>query len=97
MAFDLVTQQPDREVADGVRCLRSQAPLRIHAKGEEEDAAVLALFRVVRLLNRVGLIDDLVDILSAVGGAADTGDENVDGKRLPVVDSCDIPRPVVGG
>ena len=93
----MVTLQPVREVVDGVLSLRSQAPLRIHAEGEEEDAAILALFHVVRSLDRVDLVDDLFDILAPVGGAADTRDEDVDGKRLPVVDSCDIPRPVVGG
>jgi len=92
----LVTRQPIREVADGVLSLRPQSPLRVHVEGEEEDAAGLTLLLVVRSLNRVGLVDDLVNILAPVGGTAGAGDEDINCKCFPVVESCDIPRPVVG-
>ena len=93
----MVTLQTVREVADGVLSLRSQAALSIHAESEEEDAAVLALLLVVRSLERVGFIDGLVDTLAPVCGAADKGDEDVDGERFPVVVPCNTSRPVVGG
>jgi len=92
----LISLQTVCEVADGVLSLRSQAPLCIHAEGEEEDVAVLALLFVVRSLDSIGIIDGLVDALAPVGGAADTGDEDVDGECSPVVVSCDVSRPLVG-
>jgi len=92
----LISLQAVREVADGVLSLRSQTPISIHAEGEEENVAVLALLLVVRSLDSIGIIDDLVDALAPVGGAADTGDEDVDGKCSPVVVSCDVSRPLVG-
>ena len=84
------------EVADGVLSLRSQASLCIHAEGEEENVTVLALLLVARSLDGIGVIDDLVDALAPVGGAADTSDEDVDGECSPVVVSCDVSRPLVG-
>jgi hypothetical protein len=51
------------EVVDGVLSLRSQAPLCIHAEGEEENVTVLALLLVVRSLDSIGVIDNLVDAL----------------------------------
>ena len=93
----MATQQQVYEVVNGVLGLQSQAPLRIHAEGEEEDAAVLVLFRVVRSLGCIGIHDGLVDILSPVAGAAGVDDEDFAGKRRPVVVPYDIPRPVVAG
>ena len=46
-----------------------------------------------------GLYEDPEPLIGILRGivATTAGDENVDGKRFPVVDSCDILRPVVGG
>ena len=61
----------------------SQPPLRIHPEGEEKDATILALFRVVPKLDRVSVCDALVERLVLVRGTADAGGEDVDGELLP--------------
>ena len=56
VAFDLATYQSIREEADGVLSLLAQTFLRIHAEGEEEDAAVPAPIYVVCSLDRVDIL-----------------------------------------
>ena len=94
---DVATHQSVCEEPYRILGLLSQPPLRIHAEGEEEDAAFLEPFRVLLRLGRVYVSDDLVDRFSLVSDTAHSADEHVDGEPLPFHTTSDIARPVVAG
>ena len=94
---DVATQHSVCEEPYRILGLLSQPPLRIHAEGEEEDAAFLEPFRVLLRLDRVYVSDDLVDRFSLVSDTSHSAGEHVDGEPLPFHTTSDITRPVVAG
>eukprot|EP00617_Octactis_speculum_P027634 CAMPEP_0185770736 /NCGR_PEP_ID=MMETSP1174-20130828/60850_1 /TAXON_ID=35687 /ORGANISM="Dictyocha speculum, Strain CCMP1381" /LENGTH=201 /DNA_ID=CAMNT_0028456299 /DNA_START=259 /DNA_END=866 /DNA_ORIENTATION=- len=94
-APDLAFRQPIRKEADGAIGLLAQPPLRIHteSEGKSTPRSLHCYGSVDSKLDRVSVVDDLFERLVPVGGTADAGDEDADGKLIPFYTLGDITKP----